>query len=119
MQALSTATLCVTATFCWASTAQAATQLITLAAGRAMEFWVDPETLQPQLSYERFTDGRVRKTVYGDYHSLHGMQEPFLIQTYMDEVLEDQIIVEAGASNVGAMPWLFDVPDDWLSGQLN
>jgi hypothetical protein len=86
--------------------------------GVEMEILVDPKTLNPMARIERFADGRERKTVYEDYRSLRGMQEPFIIETYLDGVSQSRIVVENADVNVGVVPWMFEVPEAWKRGQL-
>jgi hypothetical protein len=86
--------------------------------GVEMEAFVDPKTMNPMVRFERYADGRVRKTVYDDYRSLRGMQEPFIVETYMDDELQSRIVIEQGDSNLGVVSLMFEVPQLWKKGQL-
>ena len=83
-----------------------------------MEALVDGRTMNPMARIERFTDGRVRKTLYEDYRSLRGMQEPFEVETYLDDVLQNRVVIEHADSNLGVVPWMFEVPEGWRTGNL-
>ncbi len=78
--------------------------------GVPMAAYVDVETMQPIARVERFADGRERKVLYSDYRSVGGMQEPFKVETYLDDKLQSRVVVERSDPNVGAVASLFQYP---------
>lgn len=102
----------------WAGAACLSVRFSAEGAGVEMEALVDPKTMNPMARIERFSDGRERKTVYKDYRSLRGMQEPFMVETYLDGVSQSRIVVEKAEANLGVVPWMFEVPRLWKRGQL-
>lgn len=103
----------------WAGEACLSVHFSAKEGGVEMEALVDPKTMNPMVRIERFADGRVRKMVYEDYRSLCGMQEPFIVETHLDGELQSRIVIEKGEANLGVVPWMFEVPGAWKSGQLN
>jgi hypothetical protein len=72
--------------------------------------YVDIQNMQPLARIEEFADGRERKVIYSDYRSVGGMQEPFLIETYIDDVLQSRVTLERSDLNVGTVASLFSAP---------
>ncbi|HBR94426.1 MAG TPA: hypothetical protein DEA90_09710 [Opitutae bacterium] len=73
--------------------------------------YFDIRTMHQLARIEQLPDGRIRKTLYNDYRDVAGMQEPFKVETYIDEVLQNQIIIEKCEANIGAILSLFDYPE--------
>ncbi len=78
--------------------------------GTRMEVYVDPQTMFPVARVEYFSNQTTRKTLFGDYHVLSGMQEPFWVESYVDDVFKNRVIVERGDSNFGTISSLFEMP---------
>jgi len=72
--------------------------------------YVDIQNMQPLARIEEFADGRERKVLYSDYRLVGGMQEPFLVETYLDETLQSRVILEKSDPNVGTVASLFYYP---------
>ena len=72
--------------------------------------YVDIQTMHPIARVEAFADGRERTVLYSDYRSIRGMQEPFLVETYLDNVLQSRVILEKSEANVGMVASLFEYP---------
>jgi hypothetical protein len=70
-----------------------------------------PETMQPQAQIESFANRDERKTLYADYRSIGGKQEPFLIETYENEDLKNRIKLEKCEQNIGTVAAIFEYPD--------
>lgn len=73
--------------------------------------YVDIRTMQPLARIEKFSDGRVRKVLYGDYRTVGGMMEPFEIKKYVDDILQVRIVIDKSDANVGAILSLFKYPE--------
>ena len=73
--------------------------------------YVNIHTMHPLARIEKFSDGRIRKVLYSDYHSIDGMQEPFKVETYLDDVLQSRVIIKRSQTNVGTIPTLFEYPN--------
>jgi len=74
--------------------------------------YVDILTMHPVARVEDFGDGRERKVLYSDYRTIGGMQEPFQVDTYLDDVLQSRVIIEKSQVNVGTVASLFQYPGD-------
>jgi hypothetical protein len=72
--------------------------------------YVDIENMHPLARIEAFADGRERRVLYSDYRSVNGMQEPFHIETYLDDVLQSRVVLEKSTPNVGTVASLFQYP---------
>jgi len=72
---------------------------------------VDPETLHLLARLRRMADGRRHRVVYGDFREVNGFWEPFLIETYIDDALQNRVRVQDMDHNVGVLPKIFDYPD--------
>ncbi|MFQ3224856.1 MAG: hypothetical protein ACI8Z5_001108 [Lentimonas sp.] len=46
-------------------------------------------------------------SVYADYRSINGMQEPYIVEQYLNDELQRRIVVEQADSNLGVVPWMF------------
>lgn len=73
--------------------------------------YIDPETMCPLARVESFADGKQRKILYERYQSIGGMQEPFLIETYIDDELANRVEIEKSEHNVGTVGSIFDYPE--------
>jgi hypothetical protein len=73
--------------------------------------YIDPETMRPLARVESFADGKQRKILYSQYQSIGGMQEPFLIETYMNGELSSRVTLEKSEHNVGTVASIFDYPE--------
>jgi hypothetical protein len=67
--------------------------------------------MHPLALIEELPDGRERKVIYSDYRSINGMQEPFLIENYLDDELQSRTILEDSRTNVGTVASLFEYPE--------
>jgi hypothetical protein len=79
-------------------------------ANQLVSVYVDIQTMHPLARVEAFADGRERRVLYSDYRSVRGMQEPFMVETYLDDVLQSRVIVEKSEANVGTVSSLFEYP---------
>lgn len=79
--------------------------------GVQMEAYVDAQSMNPMVRFDHYSDGRVAKTVFSDYRNLRGMQEPFRVESYLDEVLQSRVVIESGDANLGVVPWVFHEPN--------
>ncbi len=75
-----------------------------------MQVYVAPSTMHVLARIETFADGKIRKTLYKDYHKLEGMNEAFHVESYLDDVLQSRIIIERGTTNFGVLSQVFDIP---------
>jgi len=66
--------------------------------------------MQPLAQIEELADGRERKVIYSDYRIVGGIQQPFLVETYMNEVLQSRVTLERSDLNVGTVASLFSAP---------
>jgi len=73
--------------------------------------YVEVQTMHPLALIEELPDGRERKVIYSDYRSINGMQEPFLIENYLDDELQSRTILEDSRTNVGTVASLFEYPE--------
>jgi hypothetical protein len=72
--------------------------------------YIEPETMRPLARVEAFADGRQRKMLYSQYQNIAGMQEPYLVETYIDEQLTNRIELEKSEYNVGTVASIFNYP---------
>jgi hypothetical protein len=72
--------------------------------------YVDIQNMQPLAQIEELADGRERKVIYSDYRIVGGIQQPFLVETYMNEVLQSRVTLERSDINVGTVASLFQYP---------
>ena len=70
---------------------------------------IDPQDMTPLQRVEHFADDSIRKVLYADYHQISGgVREPFLIETYLDDALQNRVTVENCEINIGAASFLFE-----------
>lgn len=71
--------------------------------------YIDPIEMVPIHRIEDFTDGRRREVFYADYRAIdEGMLEPFQVETYMNGVLENRVILEKCTANPGVLSSIFE-----------
>lgn len=73
--------------------------------------YVEIKHMRPLARIEKFTDGKERKVLYSDYRSVGGMQEPYLVETFIDDVLQSRVVIAKSQINVGAVASLFQFPE--------
>lgn len=81
--------------------------------GLVAQYYVDPVRLTPLARVENFNDGRARKVLYGDYReNKAGTLEPHLIETYVDEELQNRVVIETMRLNPGVLGAIFEFQTD-------
>jgi len=75
-----------------------------------MDAYLDPDTLRPWARTQRFKDGREKQVIYSDYRVVAGMQEPFVVETYIDGSLKDRLTFGQCNANVGIVQSVFEYP---------
>jgi hypothetical protein len=76
--------------------------------------YVEIENMRPLAQLQKLENGSVKKVLYRDYRLVHGMQEPYLVETFVDDVLESRVILSKSDINVGAVASLFQLPQELL-----
>ena len=70
---------------------------------------INPQSMTPVQRLERFADGTTRKVLYADYRQIGGtLLEPFVVETFIDDALQNRVTVEKCEINVGAASFLFE-----------
>lgn len=80
----------------------------------ATHYYVEIQKMRPLPQIETQKDGSASKIVYSDYRVINQIQEPDLIETYLDEVLQNRLIIEKSGINVSAVASLFQLPQELL-----
>jgi hypothetical protein len=80
--------------------------------------YVEIENMRPLVRIEELANGVERKVLYSDYRIVSGMQEPFIVETYLDDVLQSRVLLEKSDVNVGAVASLFFPPDSLLPSEM-
>lgn len=73
--------------------------------------YLDAAQLQLLAVVETLPSGKVRRLVYGDYRKVNGVQEPGMIETFIDGSLNNRVRIERVEHNLGALPILFRYPE--------
>lgn len=74
--------------------------------------YVEIENMRPLAKLKEFENGDVQKVLYSDYRFVHGMQEPYRVETFVNDVLESRVILNKSDINVGAVASLFQLPQE-------
>ncbi|WPJ97921.1 hypothetical protein SH580_09375 [Coraliomargarita algicola] len=80
--------------------------------------YVEIKDMRPLARIEELPDGQERKVLYSDYRIVSGMQEPFLVETFLNDVVQSRVVLEKSDVNVGAVASLFQPPEDLVPLQL-
>ena len=102
----------------WMGTPAVKVEFVTQGGRMHAYAYVEIENMRPLVRIEELPDGQERKVLYSDYRIVSGMQEPFLVETYLNDVLESRVILDKSDVNVGAVASLFQPPTDLVPLQL-
>lgn len=79
----------------------------------AARVYIDALELTPIARVENFADGSERKVLYGDYRrNAGGTLEPHLIETFLDDELQNRVVVETIRPNPGVVGFIFEYTGD-------
>ena len=80
--------------------------------------YIEIENMRPLARIEEFGNGQERKVLYSDYRNVSGMQEPYIVETLINDERQSRVILEKSDVNVGAVASLFFPPEGLLSADL-
>jgi hypothetical protein len=77
--------------------------------GTSARVFIDPNSMTPIMRVEDFGGRSKREVFYSDYRPVDGgMLEPYRVETYIDDKLQNRVIVESVRANVGVIASIFE-----------
>jgi outer membrane lipoprotein-sorting protein len=73
--------------------------------------YIDSETMHPLARLDQLESGSVRTLLFSDYRAVDGFQYPFATETYLDDKLENRVVIETVKHNMGTFSSLFEFPE--------
>jgi hypothetical protein len=72
--------------------------------------YIDPETMHVLARVDRLGNDSLRTLLFSEYKTIDGFQHAFKTETYVDDELENRVVIESAKHNVGAFSSFFEIP---------